>query len=196
MKKILAIIAMTILITTFSFTTGVKADDRTQAETNRITSSNFINYLIEIKNKKEETERINKENKRIAKRAFLINQRIESLQETVGKTWYVFSGSTPRGWDCSGLVLWFYSELGSNLTHSVTAQMNSGEIVQEPMIGDIVTFKYRGSSRGYHNGVYVGNDLYIHSPRPGKLTSLASISGSAGSYSEVVYTRINIDVLE
>jgi cell wall-associated NlpC family hydrolase len=139
---------------------------------------NFIDYLVELKRTKE------------------INARIYLLKKQVGKTWYIFSGNTPRGWDCSGLVMWFYSDLGYELEHSVNDQMVSGEIVTEPMIGDIVTLKYKGNKRGYHNGIYAGDGFYIHAPQPGRLTSLDLISASGGSYSDVVYTRIIPSVVD
>jgi cell wall-associated NlpC family hydrolase len=37
-----------------------------------------------------------------------LNAVVDKLKARVGKTWYVFSGNTPAGWDCSGLTMWFY----------------------------------------------------------------------------------------
>jgi len=176
MKKLLAIVAMTALMTTCGI--QAKAENVHRAQIQVITQQNFIDYLVE------------------RKRTEVINTRIDELKEQVGKTWYVFSGSTTRGWDCSGLVMWFYSDLGYELEHSVNDQMVSGQIVTEPMVGDIVTLKYKGSKRGYHNGIYVGDGFYIHAPQPGRLTSLDLISVSGGSYSDVVYTRIIPSVIE
>jgi hypothetical protein len=129
-------------------------------------------------------------------RAKAMNKRIKNLSKHVDKTWYVFSGITPDGWDCSGLVMWFYQGFGLELYHSVTAQMHSGEITDEPIPGDIIAFSYHGSERGYHNGIYIGNDQFIHSPKPGKRTAVASVSKYLGEHSVAVYTRIKIDVLE
>jgi hypothetical protein len=42
----------------------------------------------------------------------LVDKAIDKLSTHVNKTWYVFSGSSPSGWDCSGLTLWFYEQLG------------------------------------------------------------------------------------
>jgi cell wall-associated NlpC family hydrolase len=176
MKKLLAIAAMTALMTTCGI--QAKAQSTYRPEIQVVMQENFIDYLVELKRTKE------------------INARIYLLKKQVGKTWYIFSGNTPRGWDCSGLVMWFYSDLGYELEHSVNDQMVSGEIVTEPMIGDIVTLKYKGNKRGYHNGIYAGDGFYIHAPQPGRLTSLDLISASGGSYSDVVYTRIIPSVVD
>jgi cell wall-associated NlpC family hydrolase len=87
--------------------------------------------------------------------------------------------------------MWFYSDLQVQLEHSVTAQMSYGEKVDNPMPGDIVAFKYNGSPVGYHNGVYIGNDLFIHSPRVGTRTKVSSVSEYAAEHSKAVFTRVN-----
>jgi hypothetical protein len=118
-----------------------------------------------------------------------INNRILELKQHVGKTRYVFSGTTPKGWDCSGLVMWFYSDFNIELLHSATVQMSEGKIVETPKPGDIVSLMYPGSKRVYHNGIYVGEGKMIHSPRPGRATEIRLISETHISHT-VVYTRI------
>ena len=120
-----------------------------------------------------------------------LTEAVLDTKQYVGKTWYVFSGSTPRGWDCSGLVMWTYSNLGIELEHSATAQMKSGEMVSEPKLGDIVSFSYHGSKKAYHVGIYIGPDTMLHSGgKKGDQTELQSISAFAGDYSTVQYTRL------
>lgn len=120
-----------------------------------------------------------------------LHNAINDLKQHVGKTWYVFSGSTPRGWDCSGLVLWTYQHLGFDLEHRATAQIESGRIVNKPKYGDLVGFRYTGGSKYYHVGIYLGNDLMLHSGgKPGDKTEVRSISGFAGKNSTVHYSRL------
>lgn len=119
-----------------------------------------------------------------------IESRMKELYTHVGKTWYVFSGSTPSGWDCSGLVMWFYSGLGINLEHSATKQAKSGVRVKEPMAGDLVAFKHFGSKKYYHIGIYIGDNKIIHSREPGTSTAIAEITDSWFDRSHVHFIRI------
>jgi cell wall-associated NlpC family hydrolase len=120
-----------------------------------------------------------------------INKIIKYLTDRVDKTRYVFSGSTPNGWDCSGLVLWMYGELGVELKHSASVQQYAGVTVEQPKLGDIVVFKYNGRSSAYHVGIYLYPDTMIHAGGgKGDATSIVSISKFAGQHSKVVYRRI------
>lgn len=121
-----------------------------------------------------------------------ITDRVSELKKYVDKTWYVFSGSTPSGWDCSGLVMWFYQGLDVALEHRASVQKNSGELVKEPKVGDIVSFTFSGSSGAFHTGIYIGNGKMIHSPKKGLRTSISDVSDWAegnGSV-KVSYTRV------
>jgi cell wall-associated NlpC family hydrolase len=149
----------------------------------------FIQKLIE--NKKAEDLRIKTEqiNNIIKINNEKINNKIAELNNYVGKTRYIFSGSTPNGWDCSGLVMWFYSGLDVQLEHSATKQMLSGTLVAEPLPGDIVSFVTSNGQGAYHNGIYIGDGKIIHSPRPGKRTEIREIT-HLESIEKVRYTRI------
>ena len=123
----------------------------------------------------------------------LLNETLLLVKNQIGKTPWVFAGSSPRAWDCSGLVRWTYSQLGVDLRHSAATQRNSGTIVTEPKVGDLVSFNYRGWKNAYHIGIYLGPDEMIHSGgKPGDRTKIVSISEWAedNNGSEVVYTRI------
>ena len=122
-----------------------------------------------------------------------LNETLVLVKNQVGKTPWVFQGSSTRAWDCSGLVRWTYAHLGMELRHSATSQRYLGEIVTEPKIGDLVSFNYRNSRSAYHIGIYLGPDQMIHAGgKPGDRTEIISISEWAedNSNSEVVYTRM------
>jgi cell wall-associated NlpC family hydrolase len=91
-----------------------------------------------------------------------IEKAVKKVLKYTGKTRWVFSGSSPSGWDCSGLVRWAYQKAGVTLYHSATVQMRSGKTVKVPMVGDIVAFHYGGSA-SYHVGLYIGNGKMVHS---------------------------------
>ncbi len=88
---------------------------------------------------------------------------------------YVFGGSTPAGFDCSGYVLFVFSQFGIALPHSVYAQKRMGIIIkpEDAMPGDIVM--WNDSS---HNGIYAGNGNFYHAPRRGDRVKLAPIFSS------------------
>ena len=189
MKKLTLITAMTLALASYSPSAATSAEQAPSEEPKHDTS--FIDFLIQFDEEQTLLQQEYAAFEAAQLRAAVITKRILELETHVGKTWYVFSGVTPDGWDCSGLVMWFYSELGVKLEHSVTAQMSSGEIVDEPMSGDIVAFKYKGSPVGYHNGLYIGGDLFIHSPRVGTKTKISSVSEYAGEHSKPVFTRVD-----
>lgn len=112
------------------------------------------------------------------------------LKSHVGKTWYVFSGASPAGWDCSGLTMWFYEQLNISITHRASEQENYGQITKSPKLGDIVVFKYIGRQDAYHVGIYAGNGQMIHAPKHGHVTRYENIDTFAGNYSSVSYVRV------
>jgi cell wall-associated NlpC family hydrolase len=95
---------------------------------------------------------------------------VKYLKTRVGKTSYVFSGSSPYGWDCSGLVKWTYERFGLELPHSANKQGHVGTRVSKPKLGDIVVFAYSGSTSFYHSAVYIGNGKIVHAHQQRKTT--------------------------
>jgi cell wall-associated NlpC family hydrolase len=132
--------------------------------------------------------------KQIARKEQLINNKaklvkvIKSLKSRVGKTPYVFAGSSPYGWDCSGLVRWAYLELGRELPHSATKQAHSGKRVKTPKVGDIVAFAWEGSSGFYHSAIYIGNGKVVNANRGFGGTHIQNISDFGTN--RIVYVRI------
>jgi peptidoglycan endopeptidase LytE len=122
-----------------------------------------------------------------------LNETLILVKKQIGKTPWVFSGSTPDAWDCSGLVKWTYSHLGVDLEHRASVQRMSGAIVTNPKIGDLVSFNYQSYGSAYHIGIYIGPDEMIHAGgKPGDRTEIRSIKdwSRANGNSEVTYTRI------
>jgi peptidoglycan DL-endopeptidase CwlO len=126
----------------------------------------------------------------VDKNTVAMKERISLLEEQIDTTWYVFSGSTPQGWDCSGMVKWFYQGLGVELWHGASAQKNAGIKVDEPKLGDIVSFGFNGDTAG-HVGLYIAPDVMLHAGgQRGQKTSYRSISEFNKQYGELEYTRI------
>jgi len=116
---------------------------------------------------------------------------VKRLEKRIGKTRYVFSGSTPSGWDCSGLTRWAYGELGIEIPHSATKQYSVGQAVKEPQVGDIVLFGYKGSKSYYHAAIYVGSGNVIHAGfRRGTVTERIAILSPAFKGSRITFIRV------
>jgi cell wall-associated NlpC family hydrolase len=88
---------------------------------------------------------------------------------------YVWAGSSPGGFDCSGLVMYVYSQLGVSLPHSSYAMWNYGVEVPTDQLqpGDIVFFDGLG-----HVGIYIGGGDYVDAPYTGAYVRVDSLYGS------------------
>ena len=113
---------------------------------------------------------------------------VKSLKNRVGKTPYVFAGSSIYGWDCSGMVRWAYLKLGVELEHSATKQAHAGKRVKTPKVGDIVAFGWKGSSGFYHSAIYIGNGKVVNANRGFGGTHIQDISDFGTN--RIVYVRI------
>jgi cell wall-associated NlpC family hydrolase len=119
-----------------------------------------------------------------------LEAQVDQLKKYVGKTWYVFSGSTPRGWDCSGLVMWFYGELGVELPHSANKQAWLGEKVTEPRIGDIIAFTHSGK-HFFHTAIYIGDGKLIHAGyKKGRSTEILTLEEASANGVDLRFVRI------
>ena len=79
---------------------------------------------------------------------------------------YVYGGSSPRGFDCSGFTSYIYKQFGYSLKRSASDQLDNGTSVSRSELqpGDLVMFKKGSSSRrASHVGIYIGNNQFIHS---------------------------------
>ncbi len=77
----------------------------------------------------------------------------------VGQVRYVLTGSTPKGWDCSGFTRYVFGKFGHELEHSAGKQKRSGRVTGVPRPGDLVAFE-RGAGVE-HIGIYVGDGVLV-----------------------------------
>lgn len=117
-----------------------------------------------------------------------MKQVIKYLRTRAGITPYVFSGSSPRGWDCSGLVRWTYERFGLEIPHSADKQGHIGKRVSNPVPGDIVVFAYSGSHSFYHSAIYIGNGKIVHANQARKTTVIEPLSNYKNS--QIRYVRV------
>lgn len=97
---------------------------------------------------------------------------------------YVFGGSTPAGFDCSGYSRYVFAQFGIKLEHSVSAQLRRGKLIRQKdaQPGDLVIARDHG-----HLGIYAGGWNWFHAPQPGDSVKLAEIYLDP---SQVVFVRI------
>lgn len=94
---------------------------------------------------------------------------VDTAKQYLG-TRYVYGGSSPKGFDCSGFTMYVAQQYGVSLPHTATGQWKSGKGTQvwaisalEP--GDLVFFCDPSRSLGKacsHAGIYVGDGQFIH----------------------------------
>jgi cell wall-associated NlpC family hydrolase len=100
---------------------------------------------------------------------------------------YVWGGSGPGGFDCSGLVAYVYGQVGVSLPHYTGAQWNVGVPVSRSDLqpGDLVFFDGLG-----HVGIYVGGGQFIHAPHSGDVVKISSLGESWYSSTYVGARRV------
>ena len=100
---------------------------------------------------------------------FSLAQVFSVAQQYIG-TPYVFGGSTPAGFDCSGYVMFVYAQFGIALPHSVSGQAARGKVIsiKDAVPGDIIIMPG-------HDGFYAGNGNIMDAPDTGRSISIRPI---------------------
>ena len=83
-------------------------------------------------------------------------------------TKYVYGGTSPAGFDCSGFVTYVYRNFGISVTRTASGQFrDNGVFVDKSQLaaGDLVFFSSNGGSTITHVGIYIGDNEFIHASR-------------------------------
>jgi len=88
-------------------------------------------------------------------------QTIISFAKQFLGTPYIWGGSSPAGFDCSGFTSYIFSQYGISLPHAADEQFKNGIPKKEPYPGDLVFFTTYAPGPS-HVGIYIGNDQFIH----------------------------------
>jgi len=89
---------------------------------------------------------------------------------------YVWGGGSPsQGFDCSGLTMYVFAQVGVSLPHYAASQYNMGVPVSQEDLqpGDLVFFNGLG-----HMAMYIGGGQFIHAPHTGDVVKISSLSES------------------
>lgn len=89
---------------------------------------------------------------------------------------YRYGGSTPKGFDCSGLVHYSYSRAGVRVPRSTEELRRNTRPVSRNSLrrGDLVFFHQEGK-RSSHVGIYLGNNEFVHAPSSGKSVHVSTL---------------------
>ena len=106
-----------------------------------------------------------------------VKTREEKIIETANRYQgvpYIYGGTTPDGFDCSGFTSYVYREaLGQEIGRTTWDQMATGQQISaaDAQVGDGLVF-----FGGNHVGIYLGNGQFIHAPQPGDVVSVSSLA--------------------
>jgi cell wall-associated NlpC family hydrolase len=104
---------------------------------------------------------------------------VNVAEQQIGKP-YQWGGAGPSTFDCSGLVMWSYDQVGVHLDHWTGDQWNEGAHIStgELRPGDLLFFAYNTSdpSTIHHVGMYIGNGEMVQAPYTGADVEITSDS--------------------
>ncbi|GHB18400.1 C40 family peptidase [Salinicola rhizosphaerae] len=86
---------------------------------------------------------------------------------------YRWGGTTPAGYDCSGLVQMAYSKAGISLPRTSNEQFHALREIDVARPGDLLFFG--SGSRATHVGIYMGDRQMIHAPGSGRTVTVSSL---------------------
>ena len=105
-------------------------------------------------------------------------------QYAAEKVPYVWGGSTPKGFDCSGFAQYLYGKAGISIPRTTYTQRDAGTPVGKGALlpGDLVFFKGSDSVGGKpgHVGIYIGGGRMIDEPHTGSYARVESVAGFPG----------------
>ena len=133
----------------------------------------------ETKTEKEETKN---DTETTSSKSSATGSEIVSYAKKYLGSKYVYGGSTPKGFDCSGFTSYVYKHFGYSLSRTSSGQASNGRAVSKSNLqaGDIVCFaRSSGSKKIGHVGIYIGGGKFIHAAnsRKGVITSKVSGDG-------------------
>ncbi len=138
----------------------------------KVTSKNEIGYirsdLVKMEDMPAENYGVNRESTvpmgsgSNNARPMTAGEKLAAYAKTFVGYPYVYGGSSPSGFDCSGFMQYVCRQMGYTIKRTATAQLSNGVKVSKSELqpGDLVFFGY-GSSAS-HVGMYIGNDKFVH----------------------------------
>ena len=117
-------------------------------------------------------------------------EQIVNYAEKYVGTPYVWGGTTPAGFDCSGFTQYVYNHNGYNIGRTTYDQCKEGPHVDanQAQAGDLLF--WGSDSAPYHVGISMGGDQYIAAPEPGENVKVGNTQYYQPSYA-IHYNQVN-----
>ena len=109
---------------------------------------------------------------------------VEYAKQYVGYK-YVYGGSSPSGFDCSGFTQYVYKHFGYSLTRTSSSQASNGTAVSKGNMqpGDIICFSgSNGSTTVSHVGIYIGGGKFVHAANSRRGVIISNVDGDGFFY--------------
>ncbi len=122
----------------------------------------------------------------IAYNGYIVRMVVDYAKEFVGVR-YVYGGTSPNGFDCSGFIGYVYKNFGVKLARSAQNMYSNGKKVPREALkaGDILFFDASSRNRAGaidHVGIYLGNDNFIHASSSKGSVRIQKLSQYKGLY--------------
>ena len=141
--------------------------------TSQYTNSNLINQII--------SDNANKNTSSSSYSGSSTGNKIVEYAKQFLGTPYVWGGTTPSGFDCSGFTQYVYAHFGISIPRVSEEQINCGTQTSNPAVGDLF-FPHTG-----HVGIYIGNGQVIHSPKTGDVIKISNAWGRDSGFPKYVH---------
>ena len=187
-KKFAAVgIALSLTLGLTNCTGSIANAEQLNIETKTVVQKSInFNPIASLTLMQKQQQRLEKVERNTTK----MKKLLKYLKSRHNRTPYVFAGSSPYGWDCSGLVRWTYENFGMDIRHSATAQGQVGKRVsyKEAKPGDIVTFSWGSDYWKYHAAIYLGNGMIVNANSGFKTTVVQPLTDFKGN--KITFRRL------